>query len=102
MPLKHTTSQSGWSFFGRNCEFIGIDSNYIAQVSYREIFLLVEHGFSAEYLESIPLARRRYFFNLLIERHKAESERISGKKDASTPLPNFSKDKIKNGQKGSF
>lgn len=97
VPLKHTTSQSGWNFFGRNCEFIGIDKEYIKH-SYNEIFSLVGYGFSAEYIESIPLEKRRYFIDLLFEKNKREQQIIGGNKEASSPLPNFQKEQIKRNQ----
>lgn len=89
--------QSGWSFFGRNCEFIGIDREYIKN-AYKETFVLVGYGFSAEYVESLSLEKRRFFIDLLYEKNKREQEAISGNKDASKPLSPALRDKIKNNQ----
>jgi hypothetical protein len=55
----------------------------------------VNHGFSAEYLDSISLEKRRFFFNLLAEKNKKEQESASGKSEASVPLSKMTKEKIK-------
>lgn len=39
-----------------------------------EIFHLVEHGFSSEHLETMPLSRRRFFFKMYLNYLKAKNE----------------------------
>jgi hypothetical protein len=44
-----------------------------------EIFILTKHAkFQAEYIENIPIYRRRYFLNLL-QRENEEIERLQDK-----------------------
>lgn len=65
--------QWGLSFFGLNAEnLFGIDHRYMVEVSHKETFLLVGHGFDAAYLRKIPIALKRYYFHLLIEKNQAE------------------------------
>lgn len=61
------------SFFGLNAEnLFGVDHHYMVHVAHKETFLLVGHGFDAGYLRKIPIALRRYYFHLLIEKRQAE------------------------------
>lgn len=59
----------GSSFFGRRLiDLFGIDNQYILQVQKKEIFCLVEFGFSYESLQKMPIAERRHYFKMLVER----------------------------------
>lgn len=62
-------------------------------VAYREIYYLVDHGFSPEYLERIPIALRRHFFKL----YKAEKEAESTQR-AQQQSKHIKFDPIKPGQ----
>ena len=35
----------------------------------KEIFELVNHGFTPEFLEKLPIAKRRIYFQMYIEKH---------------------------------
>jgi phage terminase Nu1 subunit (DNA packaging protein) len=50
-----------------------------------EIYLLTKHGrFSAEYVEKIPVFKRRYFLNLM----KEEADQIRKEQEKSTTTVN--------------
>lgn len=63
-------------------------------VVYKEIFELVGYGFSAEYLEKIPITLRRFFFVKYQERLQAQA--------GNTPKPKNPKqvtfDPVKRGE----
>lgn len=66
-PSQALANRAGSAFFG-------IDAEYIARVQKREIFNLVEHGFSYESLIKMPLDERRYYFHLLIEKNTPQEQ----------------------------
>jgi len=53
-----------------------------------EIYILTKHGrFNAEYIESIPVFKRRFYLNLLkeeFEHQKAEQEKAESKAKAAS------------------
>jgi hypothetical protein len=57
----------------------------------QETYLLTKHGhFNAEYIEDIPVYKRRYYLNLLKEEadaHKAEQEKMSRKSQSAGRIP---------------
>lgn len=63
------------------------------KIAYREIFELVGYGFSAEYLERIPISLRRHFFREYQRKLQAQA--------GQTPQPKNQKmlfDPVKRGQ----
>jgi hypothetical protein len=46
-----------------------VDEEYIVKVQMREIFELVNHGFTPEFLEKLPIPKRRAYFNMYIDKH---------------------------------
>ena len=70
--------QWGLSFFGQNLtNLFGLNMEYILNVVHKEIFYLVAHGFSAEYIRSVPVPIRKHYINLLIEKNRQERESVS-------------------------
>ncbi len=68
--------QWGLSFFGPNCEFMGIDNNYIVNIAMKEIYNLVRIGFGYSDLRSMALAQRRYYFHLLVKENEKRQKEL--------------------------
>lgn len=54
----------------RTVDFFGIDAKYLVQVQKREIFDLVEYGFSYESLSKMSIEERRLYYHMLIDKFK--------------------------------
>ena len=48
--------------------FFGIDMKYLVEVQKKEVFHLVEHGFSHKDLMNMPIEERRFYFHLLLKK----------------------------------
>lgn len=65
-PFLSGTNKAGAAFFQ-------IDSNYLVQIQKKEFFELVGYGFSEEYLNSISIEERRYYYHLLVAKNNPNS-----------------------------
>lgn len=55
---------------------MGVNDDYIKNVAMKEIYNLVRVGFSLKDLQDLSLAKRRYYFHLLIEENRARQKAI--------------------------
>ena len=68
-------SQWGLNFFGPNASnLFGVEDQYMMQVVYPETFNLVGYGFDYQSIMKMPIALRRHFFMMLVEKNKKERE----------------------------
>lgn len=58
-PSQKLANKAGVSFFG-------IDPKYLAEIQKKEIFTLVDHGFSYESLMRMSIEERRYYYHLWV------------------------------------
>lgn len=45
----------------------------------KEIFELVGHGFTPEFLEKLPIAKRRVYFHMLLDKYMKQKEALENK-----------------------